>query len=212
MLELKELSVELGAQEFIYSLVVEPREIVVILGPSGSGKSTLLNLIAGFLSPHSGDVSWCGQSLLHFTPDQRPVTTLFQKHNLFAHLSVWKNVALGLRTSTKLNSIQSRQLSEALAQVGLQGFEQRIPTDLSGGEQQRVALARCLLSKKPVLLLDEPYSALDAELRSGMLALTRRIVSDSQLATILVTHDPNDADALGARVARLHRGRLVLER
>jgi len=208
MLDIQDTAVQLGQRDFRFSLRVDAGEIVVILGPSGSGKSTLLNLIAGFLLPHSGDIKWQDQSLLSLRPDQRPVTTLFQKHNLFMHLTVWKNMALGLRPSAKLNDDEAAKLHAALARVGLEGYAMRKPAELSGGEQQRVALARSLLTKKPVLLLDEPYSALDRELRVSMLELTQSIVRNSQLATVLVTHDPSDAEALGARSVKLRHGML----
>ena len=211
MLEARNARITLGQRKFDYSLQVVPGEIVVILGASGSGKSTLLNLVGGFLDPEEGEITWCGKSLLGLLPGERPVTTLFQKHNLFEHLPVWKNVALGFDPGARLDSTQKQQLVDTLSQVGLAGFEQRRPGDLSGGEQQRVALARCLVSQKPVLLLDEPYSALDGDRRAQMLALTRRIVDTARLCAVLVNHDPNDAIALGARVVRLLDGRLVAE-
>lgn len=208
MLHVDDACISLSDRTFNYRLRVAPGEIVVILGASGSGKSTLLNLISGFLSPVSGDIRWCDESILSLAPDKRPATTLFQKHNLFEHLSVWKNVALGLHPGAKLNSAQQAQLTKALDDVGLAGFESRMPAELSGGEQQRVALARCLATHKPVLLLDEPYSALDTDLRVQMLALTRDIVATEKLCTLLVSHDPGDAVALQARVVKLAQGTL----
>lgn len=210
MLELNSLSVTLDTRSFEYTLQVAPGEILVILGPSGSGKSTLLNLVGGFLQPQSGSLTWCGESLLNKTPDQRPVTTLFQKNNLFAHLTVWQNMALGVHPGAKLDNADSARLLAALDRVGLSGYEKRMPSELSGGEQQRVALARSLLSDKKVLLLDEPYSAIDSELRKSMLVLTRSIVSQNQLATLLVTHEKTDAHFLDAHVARLQHGRLEM--
>ncbi len=208
MLELKSVGIDLSSHHFDFTLTVHPGEIVVILGASGSGKSTLLNLVGGFLSAQRGDITWQGQSLLNLMPDERPVTTLFQKHNLFEHLPVWKNIALGVDPGAKLDSVQQVRLQEALLSVGLPGYEKRMPSTLSGGEQQRVALARCLMSQKPVLLLDEPYSALDQDRRLQTLELTRSIVESESLCTLLVSHDPRDAEVLQARVVRIIDDRL----
>ena len=208
MLEIDEVRLAFGETRFRFSLAVERDVPHVLLGRSGSGKSTLLNLIAGFLAPDAGDIRWEGRSLLGLAPDARPVNTLFQHHNLFSHLSVAQNVGLGLHPGLRLSREDHERVREALAEVGLAGHAAKRPAALSGGERQRVALARCLLRRKPVLLMDEPFGALDGATRRDMLALTREVLASYSPCTIVVTHDPDDAVALGARVLRLVDGEL----
>ncbi len=179
---------------------------MAILGESGSGKSTLLNLIGGFLAADSGELSWQGQSLMGLPPSDRPVTTLFQEHNLFAHLDVADNLGLGIDPGLHLLSEDRLRIRHALEAVGLGGFEKRKPAQLSGGQAQRVALARCLLRDKPVLLLDEPYSALDEATRLEMLDLTKKVMQDKQLCTLLVSHNRRDAEILEAGRVYIENG------
>lgn len=183
---------------FRYHMSADTSSCHAILGKSGSGKSTLLGLVGGYLQATSGDIRWAGQSIIQLPPDLRPVTSLFQDHNLFEHLSVADNISLGLNTSLKLDKQQQAQLLDVLEKVGLKGFGKRFPTELSGGEQQRVALARCLVRQRPIFLLDEPFSALDEHTRLDMLALTKSIIDAEGLCTLLVTHNQDDAIALGA--------------
>lgn len=203
MLELKEATTTLGHRRFEFSLQVASTETVVIIGESGAGKSTLLNMISGFTSIESGEVLWHGESLVPMAVPERPVTMLFQKHNLFEHLSVADNIGLGLDPGLRLddNNNEGRQkIIDSLQQMGLEGFAQRMPGELSGGEQQRVALARALIMDRPLLLLDEPFSALDRETRQSVLELTKKLSTEKQLCTLVVTHNPEDAQVLGARV------------
>ena len=176
-----------------------------------AAKSTLLNLIAGFLAPDAGDIHWNDQSLIALPPHQRPVTTLFQDNNLFAHLDVATNIALGLEPSGHLSREQESRLSNMLACVGLGGFEHRLPPSLSGGQQQRVALVRCLLRPQPLLLFDEPFSALDDETRQRSIALVDKSIADNQSTILMITHDRNDAAALNARIVNCIDGRLSNE-
>lgn len=208
MLAIDKAAVTLGERSFEFSLSVAEGEIIAIVGKSGAGKSTLLNMISGFTRLTSGDISWKGDSLIGLTPDARPVTSLFQSHNLFQHLSVEKNIALGLDTGLKLSETQWSQVHASLESVGLAGFGTRMPGNLSGGEQQRVALARCLVRNQPILLLDEPYSALDQSTREEMLELTLNIGKAQNLCTLVVSHNLNDAEALGATVVKITDGRL----
>ena len=201
--------VVLGAREWLFDLHLEPHSAHALVGRSGSGKSTLLNLVAGFLEPASGALAWRGESLLGVPPAHRPVTTLFQHDNLFDHLTVADNVGLGLDPGLRLDAGQRRAIDAVLADVGLAGFGPRRPTRLSGGERQRVGLARCLLRERPILLLDEPFGALDAGTRTEMLALTRAVIGRHRPCVLMVTHDPDDAPAIGAGTIELADGRLV---
>lgn len=193
---LNDIAVKLADQSFTFNLTADSGEVHAILGKSGSGKSTLLNLIGGFLTPIRGKMTWQGNSILSLQPDQRPVTTLFQSHNLFDHLSIKNNIALGVSPSMKLNTENWDDINEVLEDVGLPNRGDEKPGQLSGGEQQRVGLARCLLRKKPILLLDEPFGALDETTRHEMLALTQTVISKHNLCVLMVTHNSDDADAL----------------
>ena len=208
MLELDDVRVARGTTRLRFSLAIGGGAPHVLLGRSGSGKSTLLDLVGGFLEPDSGDIRWEGRSLLGLAPDARPVNTLFQHQNLFMHLSVAQNVGLGLHPGLRLSAVERGRVRAALDEVGLGAHAERRPSELSGGERQRVALARCLLRRRPILLMDEPFGALDGATRRDMLALTRETLADYAPCTIVVTHDPDDAAALGARVLRLADGEL----
>ncbi len=208
MLELNELRFSFGKDAYQFDLSVDTHSTTAIMGKSGSGKSTLLNLIAGFLKPGSGDVQWQQESLLSLPTEQRPITTLFQQHNLFPHLTIHQNLALGINPSLKLDQEQEQQLRQSLDAVGMTGMENQGAISLSGGEQQRVALARCLLRQRPILLMDEPFSALDEATRESMQALTRETIKNNKLCAIIVTHSHHDATALNANTYTLVNGRL----
>ena len=164
-----------------------------IIGPSGGGKSTLLLAIAGFVKAASGKVLFNGADFTKAPPAERPVTLLFQEHNLFPHLTVWQNTALGVRPSLRLSRAEKERVAAALAEVGLHGAGERLPSELSGGQRQRVALARALLRDRPVLMLDEPFAALGPALRFEMLDLVARIRAEHDATLLLVTHNPEDA-------------------
>lgn len=198
-----------GGPSFDFTLALEPGEIVTLSGASGSGKSTLIDLICGFLTPASGDIRWKGRSILPLPPARRPVSALFQSGDLFDHLDVAMNIALGLDPRGRPTAAQWAQVSAVLAEMDLPGFERRLPAQLSGGQRQRVALARALVRDKPVMLLDEPFSALDAETRDEMAALIRRLTAARRLATLVVSHDAADASRLGSRPLRLENGRVT---
>ncbi len=171
-----------------------------LMGPSGSGKSTILNLIAGFLRPQRGDVRFDGRSLLARPPAERPLTYLFQAHNLFPHLTVRQNLAIGLHPGLRLEPQQEAAVERALAWVSLEKFADRKPDSLSGGQQQRVALARCLARNRPLLLLDEPFNGLDEALRGEMLSLIATLQQGGVLTLLVATHQRRDAEALAAQV------------
>ena len=207
-LELHNLKTKLGDKSFEFNFSANVGEVHAILGKSGSGKSTLLNLIGGFLAPHTGTLNWQGKSLIPLKPEQRPVTTLFQSHNLFDHLSVSHNLALGVSPKMKLDANEWNEINNVLNAVGLPGRKEAKPTDLSGGEQQRVGLARCLLRKRPVLLLDEPYGALDETTRAQMLSLTHKVIIENNLCVLMVTHNPDDAKHMNATKHHVIDGKL----
>ncbi len=171
-----------------------------LMGASGSGKSTLLNLIAGFLIPDHGDVSFDGNSLRDIKPAVRPLTYLLQSHNLFPHLTVRQNLAIGLHPGMRLSAEQNRTIDRALEWVSLSAMAKRKPPSLSGGQQQRVALARCLARDRPLLLLDEPFNGLDDALRLEMLQLIRALQKKRALTILLATHRRRDAEALRAKI------------
>lgn len=193
-----------------FDLAVELGAFLAIIGPSGAGKSTLLSLIGGFERPLGGRVLVDGVDITAMAPAARPCTTLFQDHNLFAHLSVEKNVGLGLDPGLRLDAAQRAEVAQALGDVGLTGFEQRLPGQLSGGERQRVAIARCLVRHRPILLLDEPFAALGPGLRREMLDLVRALRDRVGLTVLMVTHDPEDARYAADRTAFIASGRVVL--
>lgn len=192
-----------------FDLQVAKGELVGIIGPSGAGKSTLLSLIAGFDLPVSGRISIAGVDMEGVAPDQRPVSMIFQDHNSFAHLDVWTNVALGISADLKLDPRQRARVDEALARVGLSDFKARKSTELSGGERQRIAIARALVRDKPVLLLDEPFTALGPALRRDMLDLIREIQQERELTILMVTHQPEDAKYAASRIAFVQNGRIA---
>lgn len=186
---------------FEFDLNVEQGSVVAILGPSGAGKSTLLSLLAGFIEPESGDITINNESQLSLAPHQRPLSMLFQEHNLFAHLSVAENIGLGIKPNLRLNEKDKKRINDAARQVGVDDLLQRLPEQLSGGQKQRVALARCLVQQKPVLLLDEPFSALDPILREEMIVLIQALIKSEKLTVLMVTHSLQDAKALASHYA-----------
>jgi len=209
MLTLEKLSLSLGKNRYSFDLQASPERVSAIMGKSGSGKSTMLNLIAGFLQPDTGHLSWNKQSLLNTPANLRPVTTLFQQHNLFAHLNVKQNIGLGIDPNLKLNATDYKNIERVLEEVDMPGYANNTAGTLSGGEQQRVALARCLLREQPILLLDEPFSALDESTRFDMIALTNKVITNHKLCVVLVTHNDDDARMLNAIEYQLIDGSLI---
>jgi len=190
------------------SLSVEPGELVAFLGPSGCGKTTALKVIAGLLRPTSGDVLVDGRSVLGMPPEKRGTAMVLQKPLLFPHMSVEANVGFGLRMRNVSRDRIGRRVETALRQVRMGGFASRRPSELSGGQQQRVALARALITEPRLLLLDEPLSALDANLREEMRGLVKEIQREGGYTTVFVTHDQEEAVVLADRIALLFEGGL----
>ncbi|HEX4772541.1 MAG TPA: ABC transporter ATP-binding protein [Bryobacteraceae bacterium] len=190
------------------SLDIEESEFLTILGESGSGKTTLLRVIAGFERAESGEVVMRGERIDSFPPNKRKLNTVFQHYALFPHLSVFENVAYGLRAKrVPAADVQSR-VTEVLTQIKMADFAKRRPAQLSGGQQQRVALARALVNRPALLLLDEPLSALDASLRVHMQLELKSLQRDTGITFVFVTHDQEEAMTLSDRMAVLRHGRI----
>ncbi|MFI2993539.1 thiamine ABC transporter ATP-binding protein [Klebsiella aerogenes] len=192
-----------------FTLSVERGERIAVLGPSGAGKSTLLNLIAGFLPPASGSLLIDGEKHNATPPAQRPVSMLFQENNLFNHLTVRQNIGLGIHPGLKLNREQRAQVTAIAGQMGMDTLLDRLPGELSGGQRQRAALARCLVRQQPVLLLDEPFSALDPALRQEMLTLVADVCQRQQLTLLMVSHSVEDAARIAPRSIVVDEGRIA---
>lgn len=190
------------------NLQVQPGEFFSLLGPSGCGKTTTLRLIAGFETPTAGSLRIRGQEMAPVPPYQRPVNTVFQSYALFRHLSVWDNVAFGLRLQKRPKAELRSRVTAALQQVKMDRFAQRFPAQLSGGQQQRVALARALVNRPAVLLLDEPLGALDLKLRKEMQLELANLHRSLGLTFVMVTHDQEEALSLSDRIAVMNQGRI----
>ena len=190
-----------------FSLAVARGEFFSLLGPSGCGKTTTLRIIGGFEHPDAGRVHLEGKDVTDVPPHRRPVNTVFQSYALFPHLSVFDNVAYGLRRSKVSGEQIGRRVGEMLELVDLAGFERRKPSRLSGGQQQRVALARALVNRPAVLLLDEPLGALDLKLRRQMQLELKRIQHEVGVTFIYVTHDQEEAMTMSDRIAVMRAGR-----
>jgi len=191
-----------------FNLHLAPAQIVTVTGPSGSGKSTLLDLIAGFLTPTNGSITLDGTDITSQRVEDRPVSILHQSDNLFDHLSVEKNLALGLPKSTPAK-LRHELTEQSLRDVELEGFAKKRAANLSGGQKQRVALARTLLLNRPVLLLDEPFAALDPETAMTMRALVKRLVKERNWCALVVSHNLMDVTELGARHCEIRDSQLV---
>ena len=188
------------------SLDIASGELLTILGPSGSGKTTLLKVVAGFERPDAGTVTVDGVEITAMPPAKRDIGMVFQNYALFPHLTVARNVAFPLEMRNLRRAEIDKRVAEALGLVELKGFEQRLPRQLSGGQQQRVALARAIVFSPRLLLLDEPFGALDRKLRETMQLEVRRLQRRLGLTTIFITHDQEEALVLSDRIAVMNRG------
>jgi thiamine transport system ATP-binding protein len=194
---------------YTYDVEVQPSQIVAILGQSGSGKSTLLDIVAGFIEPSSGSVKLERKELLGLSVEKRPITILFQNHNLFEHLTVQKNILLGVSKVLEDSIEEVEKVQAILKEVGLEKFEHTIASQLSGGQQQRVALARVLIRREPILLLDEPFTGLDEETRIEMLDLVKQITVEHKLHTIMITHEVEDCERIANHIYKMQKHTLV---
>ena len=191
------------------SLEVGEGEFFVLLGPSGSGKSTLLRAIAGLTGVDHGRISLHGNDVTHVTARQRGVGFVFQNYALFRHMSVGENIEFALRVRRMRAEDRRQRRKELLRLVALEGMDDRLPSQLSGGQQQRVAVARALAHKPEVLLLDEPFGALDAKIREELRRTIRQVQRELKITTVLVTHDQEEAFALADRIGVMNLGRLL---
>jgi len=191
------------------SLEVGEGEFYVLLGPSGSGKSTLLRAIAGLTGVDHGRISLHGNDVTHVSARQRGVGLVFQNYALFRHMTVGENIEFALKVRRMKAADRLERRKELLRLVALEGMDDRLPTQLSGGQQQRVAVARALAHKPPVLLLDEPFGALDAKIREELRRTIRQVQRELKITTVLVTHDQEEAFALADRIGVMNLGRLL---
>jgi iron(III) transport system ATP-binding protein len=191
------------------SLSVAEGELLTLLGPSGCGKSTTLRMIAGFEEPDEGTIAIDGRDVTHVLPNKRGIGFVFQNYALFPHLTIFENVAYGLRVQGKPEAEIARAVSDVLELVGLAKYERQQPHQLSGGEQQRVALARAVVFQPRVLLFDEPLSNLDAKLRVEMREQIRALQKRVGITTVYVTHDQEEAMAISERIAVMDRGEVA---
>ena len=210
-LAIKNLHVKLQTQDILHevSLSIEEGEFVALLGPSGCGKTTLLKSIAGLLDAESGEICWNGVPLTSLPPEKRGTVIVFQDLRLFPHMTVEKNIAFPMELRRIPKDTQRERIRQLLSAVQLSGFEKRKIREMSGGQMQRVALARALAAAPRVLLLDEPFSGLDEQLRLEMGALVKRLHEEWKITTILVTHDKREALQMADRIALMQNGRII---
>jgi sulfate transport system ATP-binding protein len=190
------------------SLEVPDGSLTALLGPSGSGKSTLLRVIAGLEQPDEGEVEVAGARATHLPARKREIGFVFQHYAAFKHMTVFENVAFGLRIRKRPKPEVAAKVHELLSLVGLDGYQSRYPSQLSGGQRQRMALARALAVEPRVLLLDEPFGALDANVRADLRAWLRRLHDQVHVTTVLVTHDQEEAMEVADELAVLRDGRI----
>jgi len=208
LLSLKNVSKAFDDKTVLNSLDLDilDGEFITFLGPSGCGKTTLLRLMAGFEQPDTGAVSLSGHDITHAAPEHRPLNTVFQNYALFPHMSVYDNVAYGLKMEKRPRDEIRQRVNDVLAMVQLQDFARRKPHQLSGGQQQRVAIARAVVKRPQLLLLDEPLSALDYKLRRTMQVELKRLQRELGITFVFVTHDQEEALSMSDRVVVLKDG------
>jgi thiamine transport system ATP-binding protein len=209
LLEVADLRLEYPDFLGSYSLLVPTGALCGLIGPSGGGKTTFLHALAGFARPVSGELRFAGQDLLRLKPAERPLSIVFQDHNLFPHLTAAQNVALGIRPNLRLSAADQAQTAEALARVGLVGLGERRPAELSGGQRQRVALARALVRRRPLMLLDEPFAGLDPGLRHEMMALVDDLRREQLLTVLICIHTPEDLGSWADLMAFVADGQVL---
>ena len=209
-LSLKNISKKYKDKEILKNITFDTKEgeLVCILGPSGCGKTTLLNIIGGFVSDYSGDVLLSNENINNIPPEKREIATVFQSYGLFTHKNVIDNVSYGLKLLKIDKNTREKKARDMLEKVGLAGYEKKKIKELSGGEQQRVAIARSMVLNPKLLLLDEPLSNLDVHLRDVMRKEIKRIQKQFGVTMIIVTHDQEDAFKLADRVVVINEGHI----
>ena len=207
-LEIRGLTKKFSATEGVadINLQVYEHELLTLLGPSGCGKTTILRAIGGFNKIDAGSILLDGQEVQNLPPEKRPTGMVFQSYNLWPHMTIYENMAFGLKLRKTPKKEMDAQIADMLALVKMSGCEKKYPGQLSGGQQQRVAIARALVLKPAVLLLDEPFSALDAKIRAQMREELKRIQREAGLTVIFVTHDQEEAMAISDRIAVMKQG------
>jgi molybdate/tungstate transport system ATP-binding protein len=209
MITLENLHIELGEfQLHNINLHIEENDFFMLMGPSGAGKTVLLEAIAGLVTPQQGRIKVAGEDITDLPPEQRGISIVYQDYALFPHLNVADNIRYGLHFHQRDKQAGEKQLQELLDLFDLQHLEKRYPGTLSGGEQQRVAMARAMIINPQVLLLDEPLSALDPRLREEFRQILKQLQQNTTATILMVTHDFAEALALGGRGAVIHRGRV----
>ncbi len=206
MLQVKNLFVDLGGFRLTADFEIERGSLISIVGPSGAGKSTILNALAGFIPLTSGVIKWNGSDITKLDPGLRPLSILFQDYNLFSHLTVKDNIAIGLRPNLKLNDLETEMVNSVIEEVGLSKFKFIKPFQLSGGQRTRVSLARSIVRSKPILLLDEAFSGLGPALRSEMIKLIKDKSIKEGITLIMVSHHIKDAIELDQKVIFVNDG------
>lgn len=206
MLNVQNVAIERNEWQCHFNFTVEPGELLLISGASGAGKSTLLDIIAGFTEPSSGQLLWQNQPFHQHVPAKRPVSMLFQQNNVFEHLSVQQNLALGMTGARKITGAQQQQVEQMAERLQINSLLNRGCTQLSGGQLQRVALGRALLMQRPLLLLDEPFSALDRDTRQIMQQLVHDVHREFGLTTLVVSHQPEEMQAIASRQLQVEAG------
>lgn len=211
MIKLTQLDYQYDNLTMSFDFSVQFGESVAVMGPSGAGKSTLLSLISGFQFPKSGTIALNGEDHTFSPPAKRPVSMLFQENNLFSHLTIRQNIGLGLQPNLRLNKTQIQRVEQMASRVSLSECLDRLPAQLSGGQRQRAALARCMIRNQPILLLDEPFSALDPALHREMLLLLREICAEKSITLLMVSHNVDDALQIAPRTLVIAEGKIAYD-
>jgi len=210
MLQVTNISKSFGGEEVLrdLSFTLQISKTLSILGRSGSGKTTLLKIISGLTSPDKGDIRWNSKQMNHIRPAKREMIYLYQESLLFPHMSVFDNMAYGLKIRNTAKSAQKKRVEVMLEKLGLENMAQKMPNQLSGGQKQRVSFGRALIVKPRLLLLDEPFGNLDVETREKMQQLFKDIAHDMGITSIFVTHNLKEAILMGDCIAHMQNGRL----
>lgn len=210
MLEIKKLQYQYKKpSNFDFSLKLDPGDSLSIIGPNGAGKSTLINLIAGFLTKTQGKIIFNKQDISFLPPKDRPVSILFKDNNTFEHLNIFNNIAIGISPNMKLTSVEKDLVEYALTQVGLEGFNNRFPYQLSNGQQQKVAIARAMVRNKPILLIDEAFASFDPPTRLEMLDLISIMQKNTDLITLIVTLNYTNTLSICNKACFVHDGKII---
>ena len=209
MIKVKKLKYRFESTSFEFNFDLNSTDIVGVLGKSGSGKSTLFNLLAGFLSPNDGSVFLNGKEITFLKPSQRNISILFQDHNNFNHLSIFENIILGIDPDMKQTQSNLKIVKNIMKKVSLNIDLQKKVSDLSGGEQQRVSIARCLLRKKSILLLDEPFNSLDPGLRKKLYEDVKSMSFTNQITTLISSHLIEELKTVTDKFLFIDKGKIV---